>query len=135
MLRSRLARLQTDRAAGRVQVVRGGRRLARLRHHLDDAGLTVGQWQDRWETARLFLSADGESDKRGGNQTIRWDPDSSLLEIRLPGPLAQLANRPHGRYRLSCDVTFSHRGGELAAQTAGGALRYDITYDPDRARW
>ena len=57
---------KTDRVAGRVQVVRGGRRLARLRHHLDDAGLAVGQWQDRWETARLFLTADGESDKRGG---------------------------------------------------------------------
>ena len=100
-------------------MVRGGRRLARLRHHLDAAGLTVGQWQDRWETARLFLTADGESDKRGGNQTIRWDPDSSLLEIRLPGPLAQLANRPHGRYRLSCDVTFSHRGGELRGLDIG----------------
>ena len=83
----------------------------------------------------LFKPGDGESDKRGGNQTIRWDPDSSLLEIRLPSPLAQLANRPHGRYRLSCDVAFTHRGGELAAQTDGGALRYDITYDPDRARW
>lgn len=135
VLRAQLARLEGDRAAGRVQVVRGGRKLARLRHHLDDAGVSVDQWRDRWETARLFMTADGESGRRGGNDTIRWDPDSGHLELYLPGPLAQLANAPRGRYRLSCQVTFPHRGGEVAAQTVGGAVRYDITYDPDRARW
>ena len=37
-----------------------------------------------------------------GNETIRWHPDEGWLEIKLPAPLAHLANRPHGRYRLSC---------------------------------
>jgi len=61
------------------------------------------------------------------NQTIRWHPDQGWLEIKLPAPLAQLANQPHGRYRLSCLVGFSYRGDEVAAQAASGAVRYDIT--------
>jgi hypothetical protein len=54
---------------------------------------------------------------------------------RLPGPLAELANRLHGRYRLSCPVGFSYRDGEVAAQAATGAVRYDISWDPVRDRW
>ena len=50
-------------------------------------------------------------------------------------PLAHLANRPHGRYRLSCPVAFSYRGDEVAAQAATGAIRYDITLDPASGRW
>ena len=69
------------------------------------------------------MTADGEKDKACGNETIRWHPDEGWLEIRLPAPLAHLANRPHGRYRLSCPVEFSYRGGEVAAQAARrGAL-------------
>src|ERR1700683_3690790 len=70
-----------------------------------------------------------------GNETIRWHPGEGWLEVRLPAPLAYLANRPHGRYRLSCPVEFSHRGGEVAAQAASGAVRYDIRRDPARDRW
>src|SRR5262249_28160617 len=50
-------------------------------------------------------------------------------------PLAHLANRPHGRYRLSCEVRFEHRGDEVAAQAATGAVRYDISFDPVKGRW
>ena len=57
------------------------------------------------------------------------------MEIALPRPLAHLANQPHGRYRLSCPVTFSYRGDEVAAQAATGAVRYDITLDPGKGRW
>ncbi len=81
------------------------------------------------------MTADGEKDKAWGNETIRWHPAEGWLEIRLPGPLAQLANRPHGRYRLSAPVGFCYRGGEVAAQAATGAVRYDIGYDPVRDRW
>jgi hypothetical protein len=70
-----------------------------------------------------------------GNETIRWNPDEGWLEIKLPAPLAPLANRPHGRYRLSCPVEFSYRGDEVAAQAATGAIRYDISHDPARDRW
>ena len=134
-LRARLAEAERRLAAGQVSVCRGGRRLARTRHRLDQAGLTQAQWRERWEAARLFLTADGEAGKAHGNETIRWHPDESWLEIKLPASLAHLANRPHGRYRLSCPVGFPYRGDEVAAQTATGAVRYDISCDPVKHRW
>ncbi|HEX6519991.1 MAG TPA: transposase, partial [Streptosporangiaceae bacterium] len=76
-----------------------------------------------------------EAGKAWGNETLRWHPDEGWLEIRLPAPLADLANRPRGRYRLACPVQFPYRGGEVAAQAAAGAVRYDISYDPARDRW
>ncbi len=135
ILTARAARVQARLAAGRVSVVRGGRRLARLRQHLGDAGLSESQWRQRWTAERLFLAADGEADKAWGNETIRWHPVEGWLELKLPAPLAHLANRPHGRYRLTCPVAFPYRGDEVAAQATAGAVRYDITLDPDRQRW
>ncbi len=52
----------------------------------------------------LTSTPDGEKDKAWGNETIRWHPGEGWLEIRLRAPLAHLANRPHGRYRLSWPV-------------------------------
>jgi hypothetical protein len=135
VLQARLAAVDRRLAAGRVSVVRGGRALLGTRGQLAAAGLTQEQWRRQWEAARLFLTADGEKDKAFGNETIRWHPGEGWLEIRLPGPLARLANRPHGRYRLSAPVGFCYRGGEVAAQAATGAVRYDISYDPVRDRW
>jgi len=62
-------------------------------------------------------------------------PEEGRLELKLPAPLAHLANTPHGRYRLSCPVRFTHRGDEWAAQVASGAVRYDIAFQPQRGRW
>ena len=134
-LKARLAAAGRRLEAGAVPVVRGGRALLRKRGNLAAAGLTEAQWRGQWESARLFLTADGEKDKPLGNETIRWNPDEGWLEIKLPAPLAPLANRPHGRYRLSCPVEFSYRGDEAAAQAATGAIRYDISCDPARDRW
>jgi hypothetical protein len=135
VLQRRLAEAERRAGTGRVSVCRGGRRLARGRHQLAAARLTLPQWRDRWQAARLFICADGEADKAWGNETVRWHPEQRWLEIKLPAPLAHLANRPHGRYRLSCPVTFSYRGKDVAAQAATGAVRYDITFDPERGRW
>ena len=134
-LQARLARVERRLRQGRVSVCRSGRRLARARHRLEDANLTEGQWRQRWTAERLFLTADGEADKPLGNETIRVHPEEGWLELKLPGPLAHLANRPHGRYRLSYPIRFTHRADEWAAQVASGAVRYDITYQPDRGRW
>jgi IS605 OrfB family transposase len=134
-LKARLARVERQLEAGAVSVVRGGKALLRKRGSLAVAGLTQAQWREQWESARLFLTADGEAAKTWGNETIRWHPDEGWLEIKLPAPLAYLANQPHGRYRLSCPVAFSYRGDEVAAQTASGAVRYDISHDPARGRW
>ncbi len=134
-LKARLARVERQLEAGAVSVVRGRKALLRMRGSLAVAGLTQAQWREQWESARLFLTADGEAAKTWGNETIRWHPDEGWLEIKLPAPLAYLANQPHGRYRLSCPVAFSYRGDEVAAQTASGAVRYDISHDPARGRW
>ncbi len=134
-LKGRLARVERQVADGAVSVTRGGRRLMRARLNLAAAGLTEAQWRDRWEAERLFLTADGEKDKAWGNETIRWNPDEGWLEVKLPAPLGHLANRPHGRYRLDCEVWFPYRGDEAAAQAATGAVRYDIGYDAERRRW
>ena len=134
-LQARLARVDRRLEAGTVSVVRGGKALLRKRGSLTQAGMTEAWWRREWESARLFLTADGEKDKAWGNETIRWNPDEGWLEIKLPVPLAHLANRPHGRYRLPAPAGFSYRGNEVAAQAASGAVRYDISYDPARGRW
>jgi hypothetical protein len=134
-LSARLVGVEARLAAGRVSVVRGGRRLLRTRHHLEAAELTERQWRRRWAAERLFVTADGEAAAAWGNLTIRWHPVEGWLELKLPGPLTHLANRPHGRYRLSCPVGFTYRGDEVAVQAASGAVRYDITLDSDRWRW
>jgi hypothetical protein len=135
LLTGRLARVEARIAQGRVSVVRGGRRLLHSRQHLEAAGLTEAQWRQRWQAARWFLTADGEADKRLGNETIRVHPQEGWLELKLPVPLAYLANQPHGRYRLSCPARFSYRADTWAAQVASGAVRYDFVYRPERNRW
>jgi IS605 OrfB family transposase len=134
-LKARLALVERQLEIGAVSVVRGGKALLRKRTNLAAAGLTETQWRQEWESARLFLTADGEAAKPWGNETIRWHPGEGWLEIKLPAPLAHLANRPHGRYRLSAPVAFGYRGDEVAAQAASGAVRYDISHDPARDRW
>jgi IS605 OrfB family transposase len=134
-LQARLGRVQQQLDSGTVSVVRGGKALLRKRSNLAAAGLTQARWRRDWESSRLFLTADGEKDKAWGNETLRWHPGQGWLEVKLPAPLAHLANRPHGRYRLSAAVEFGYRGDEVAAQAASGAVRYDISYDPARGRW
>jgi hypothetical protein len=134
-LRARLARVERRLATGAVPVTRGGRALLRKRANLAAAGLTEQEWRARWEATRLFLTADGDAAKNWGNETIRFNPDEGWLEVRLPTSLARLANRPHGRYRLSCPVAFTYREDEVAAQAATSAIRYDISLNPASGRW
>jgi IS605 OrfB family transposase len=134
-LRARLTRVEQQLDSGIVSVVRGGRALLRKRANLTAAGLTETRWREQWDAARLFLTADGEAGKLWGNETIRWNPDEGWLEIKLPAPLAHLANRPCGRYRLSCLVAFSYRADEVASQAATAAVRYDIALDSASGRW
>ncbi|MFD5798465.1 hypothetical protein ACFWIO_34035 [Streptomyces diastatochromogenes] len=121
---------------GRPSIVDGGRRLARLRHNLADARLSEAEWRRRWEAARLFLTADGESGAPHGNYTITVDPADGSVTLALPQPLRHLANAPRGRYRLSCAVSFHHRRAEwLDRVTVHRAVRYDVVFDPVRQRW
>ncbi|MEU1600167.1 IS200/IS605 family accessory protein TnpB-related protein [Streptomyces sp. NPDC005708] len=135
VLEDRLSAEQADHAVGRVRIVRGGKRLARNRHHLHAAQLTQAQWRQRWEASRWFLQADGESGKRFGNETIRVTPEGEV-SLKLPAPLAHLANAPHGRYTFTGAVVFHHRSDEWADRiTTNRAVAYRIHYDTDRSRW
>ncbi|MCX5611157.1 hypothetical protein OHB39_26895 [Streptomyces sp. NBC_00047] len=136
LLTARLAELEARIQAGHPAIVVGGRRLVKNRHSLADAGLGEREWRERWDAARLFLTADGESGAPYGNYTISVDPADGTVTIVLPEPLRHLANAPRGRYRLACTVMFNHRGEEWVDRvTANQAVRYDITHDPVRGRW
>jgi IS605 OrfB family transposase len=135
VLEDRLGQVQADWEAGRVHVVRGGKRLLGTRHNLDTAQLTEAEWRERWEAGRWFLEADGESGKRFGNETIRITPEGEV-SIKLPAPLADLANARHGRYVLPAKARFPHRGQEWADRVAANrAVAYRIHYDTRRGRW
>jgi hypothetical protein len=64
-LQARLGEVERRLSSGRVSVCRGGRRLAKLQRSLDLARLTEGEWRQRWEAARWFLTADGEAGQAG----------------------------------------------------------------------
>ncbi|ULR50911.1 IS200/IS605 family accessory protein TnpB-related protein [Streptomyces deccanensis] len=135
VLQDRLAAVRADWETGIVHVVRGGKHLVRARHHLEAAGLTEPAWRGRWEAQRWFFQADGESGKRYGNETIRISPDGEV-SIKLPAPLAHLANAPHGRYVLTGRVAFAHRGGDWADRVAANrAIAYRIHLDTGPGRW
>ncbi|MEU6801144.1 transposase [Streptomyces neyagawaensis] len=135
VLTDRLQAARADWEAGRVHVVRGGKRLLTTRHHLEAAQLTEEQWRTRWQAERRFLQADGESGKRFGNETIRVTPDGEV-SLKLPAPLAYLANAPHGRYVLTARVRFAHRGEQWADRIiANRAVAYRIHEDTARGRW
>lgn len=135
-LKARLAVVEQHITEGRPSVVVGSRGLAKTRHNLADAQLTAEDWRKRWDAARLFLTADGESGAPHGNYTITVDPADDSVTIVLPEPLRHLSNAPRGRYRLACTVTFHHRRQEwLDRVAANRAVRYDIVYEPVRGRW
>ncbi|MBA2807766.1 transposase [Streptomyces sp. KM273126] len=135
VLADRLEAVRADREAGVVHVLRGGKQLLNARHHLDAARLTEEQWRTRWQAGRRFLAADGESGKRFGNETIRVTPDGEV-SLRLPAPLAYLANAPQGRYVLAARVVFAHRGEQWRDRvTANRAVAYRIHEDVLRGRW
>jgi hypothetical protein len=132
VLRSRLVAAEDALAAGRPSITVGGKRLWRSRAHLDEAAMTEAQWRARWDAARVFLTADGESGKAGGNETIRVD-EAGRLRIKVP---AALAAQLGSHLDIAASVWFAHRGTEWADRVAGRrAVRYDITYDPARDRW
>jgi IS605 OrfB family transposase len=132
-LRAELARAEADRANRRVRVSDGTKRLAKARHNLDAAGLTLAQWQQNWKCARYRITANGSGDEPFGNLTLTVTPNGHV-SLRLPKPLECLANAKHGRYVLSGTATFCHRADEWAARITGGqSVSYTITRKPGRA--
>ncbi len=135
ILEDRYQHVRAEWEAGKVSIVRGSRRLLHQRHHLAAAHKREASWRAQWETARWFLTAEGESGKRHGNETIRVAPNGEI-SIKLPAPLAELANARHGRYVLAATVSFPHRGAEWRDRVeANRAVAYRIHLDTTSGRW
>ncbi|MCG0288370.1 hypothetical protein [Streptomyces sp. PSAA01] len=81
-LQARLAVVEQQIDQGRPSVTVGGRRLASTRHRLAETGLTEADWRKRWDAARLFLTADGESGAPHGNPI--GEPHTIPLELTGP---------------------------------------------------
>jgi len=133
-LRHRLDAVQQRLTAARPHVAVGGNRLWHSRNRLAEADLTEAQWRTRFDAARMFATADGESGKRYGNETIRLTPDGSLT-VKIPEALvAELGIGTH--LRIAAEVTFPYRGSDwLDRVSAHQAVRYDISFDADSGRW
>ncbi|WP_353365753.1 hypothetical protein [Mycobacterium sp.] len=131
-LRARLAAAEDALASGRPSITVGGKRLWRTHAYLDEAGMTEDQWRTRWDCSRMFLTADGESGKAGGNETVRVD-EAGRIRVKVP---AALAAEFGTHLDIAASVGFAHRGTEWAQRVAGRrAVRYDLTHDPARDRW
>ncbi|HKF18916.1 MAG TPA: hypothetical protein VKF14_17235 [Candidatus Dormibacteraeota bacterium] len=115
-------------ATGRVSLTRGGRELARRRHHLEVAGLSEAQWRERWEAERLFISADGEADSTSATRPSAGNPEEQWLELKLPARLGFLANRPRESYRLDCPghLPPPRLRGRRPGHSCGDPLRHQL---------
>jgi hypothetical protein len=133
VLRAELDRVTADRDGRVVHVVEGGKRLAKARHNLDAAKLTVTEWRHKWACVRYRIQANGSGDEPFGNLTITVTPDGEV-SLRLPKPLEHLANAKRGRYMLCDSAVFSYRADEWRARIGcGQSVSYTITRKPGRA--
>jgi IS605 OrfB family transposase len=134
ILEARLVQVQKNIRAGKLHIVRGGKRLLKNRQNLEAAELTKEQWQAQWWSARHKLAANGSHDELGGNLTIRVSKDG-ICSVLLPRPLRHLANTK-GRYQLDCLIKFHYREQDWRQNlTAGKAFSYEIIYEPTKKRW
>ena len=134
-LRRRVGWLEGRVESGHVSVVRGGKRLLNLRNNLEASDIDAPQWRDKWDAARWFIAADGDSQYQWGNGLISVDADTGEVSVTLPAALRHLANAPRGRFVLARAVAFSHRSAEWAAQAATAAVSYELTFDPGKGYW
>ena len=138
ILEAHLAQVNQDLQAGKLHIVRGGKRLLKNRQNLEAAGLSKEQWQELWWATRNKLAANGSHDELGGNLTVRLDKEG-LCSILLPQLLRHLTNgqgKDINRYILTCPVKFHYREQDWQTHLAAKkAFSYEITYEPDKKRW
>ena len=115
-LRSRLARVEADMAAGLVRLCFGGRKLWRGQYNLEANGYgSHAEWLAGWRAARegeFFVL--GSRDETGGCQlcVAGIAGDGSLtLRLRLPDRLAG----EHGKYLVIEGVKFAYGHGQALA--------------------
>ena len=127
------------RRGWRPSLVEGRMSICRRRSYLpgldttDAAGIDDRQGRSA-EAARWSSTAEGDVDKDWGNETIRWHPGQCWLEVKLPVPLARLANLLHGRYRIE-KYPLCLSGHNVAAKAKSGAVSTTAEINPSRGRW
>jgi IS605 OrfB family transposase len=132
-LDARIIVLRKQLAEGNPSTVLGGRRLANTRHHLEEAGLTLGDWQDKRLTARGWYGCSGSTNLLGGNQVFKIDL-LGTLSIELPMQIAREHGLPvkrsdskGGILTLVSKVRFPYGGDELHARIQmREAVRFDL---------
>jgi IS605 OrfB family transposase len=132
ILLAKIARLERDRSARKLHVVRSGKARLKKRHRAEN----VDEWRAGWEAARSPVHSMGDSTKANGSDTIRVTPDGTVL-IHLPVKLQHLANAPHGRYRVAMPVSFAtNHGAEWQARAAAHrSLQYRLWHCPVKGKW
>ena len=113
-LRSRLARVEADIAAGLVRLCFGGRKLWRKQHHLEANGYgSHEEWLAGWRDARsgeFFVL--GSRDETGGCQLcVAEIAGDGSLRLRMPDCLAG----EHGKYLVIEGVKFAYGHGQVLA--------------------
>ena len=121
-LKSKLAVLQADIAAGRVRLCFGSKRLWRKQHHLEANGYASHEeWRRDWRDARsneFFVL--GSRDETSGCQLCVAsiaDDGSLTLRLRMPDCLA----KQHGKYLVIEGVRFAYGHGQVLAALASNA--------------
>ena len=127
-LRSRLARVEADAAAGLVRLCFGGRKLWRKQHHLEANGYASHEeWRAGWRAARdgeFFVL--GSRDETGGCQLcVAAIADDGSLTLRMPDCLAG----QHGKYVVIEGVKFAYGHGQALA-----ALQANLEFAECRRR-
>ncbi len=129
-LRSRLARVEADMAAGLVRLCFGGRKLWRGQYNLEANGYgSHAEWLAGWRDARsgeFFVL--GSRDETGGCQlcvAAIADDGSLTLRLRMPDCLAG----EHGKYLVIEGLKFAYGHGQVLA-----ALQANLEFAECRRR-
>jgi hypothetical protein len=134
VLRARL--VETDRRLGAKDyaIVFGGRRLLNTRHHLDQAGLTLTQWQQQWAASRLFLTCVGNVGKSGGNPCLTLTSDAAglvWLTVSVPEPVQRRLGVP-ARVPLTCPVPVGHVPELVERVTDRASTAISLSFEPGK---
>ena len=115
-LKSKLAVLQADIAAGRVRLCFGSRRLWRKQHHLEQNGYAShAEWLQDWRDARSdeFFVLGSRDETSGCQLCVASIADNGSLTLRLRIPDC-LANQ-HGKYLVIPHVRFAYGHEQVLA--------------------
>ena len=121
-MRSRLAGLEADIAAGLVRLCFGSKRLWRKQHDLEANGYACHEeWLRDWQDARSneFFVLGSRDETAGCQLCVASIADDGTLTLRLRMP-DRLANQ-HGKYLVIEGVRFAYGHGQVLAALGSNA--------------